>query len=293
MRKILILGSGGRLGAALARIYGSSDFEVAGLNHAAVDLNSSESVQEQVTPLDFDVLINCAALTDVDYCETHQEEALRINAYAARELAQICEKKRARLIHISTDYVFEGVKSSPYMEEDPAHPISVYGESKLRGEQEVLGVSERHLVVRVSWVFGPDRPSFIDGILKRALSEDRAEAIADKFSAPAFTLDVAEYLRPFIEKIPEGGLLHLCNSGQCSWREYGQFAMDCAARAGVRLKAAHVHPLKLEEMKSFVAKRPIYTVLSTDKITRLTGRKPRSWQDAVEAYVKAKYAPAG
>jgi dTDP-4-dehydrorhamnose reductase len=208
-----------------------------------------------------------------------------------RELAQICEKKAARLIHISTDYVFDGKKTTPYNEDDPVQTISVYGESKYRGEQELLAVSGRYLAVRVSWVFGPDRPSFIDGILKRALAEHHVDAIGDKFSTPTYTLDVAEYMRPFLVDIPEGGVLHLCNSGECTWQGYGQFALDCAARAGLPLKAKQVHPLKLEELKAFVAKRPVYTVLSTDKLTRLTGMKPRTWQDAVEAYVNSTYVP--
>ncbi len=289
MTRLLILGSGGRLGAALARIYGA-DFEVAGLNHAAVDLGSSASVEKAVGPLDFDVLVNCAALTNVDYCETHEEEALRVNAQAVRELAGICEEKRARMIHISTDYVFDGAKSAPYTEEDAVIPISVYGESKYRGEQELLAVSGRHLAVRVSWVFGPDRPSFIDGILKRAQAEERVDAIGDKFSTPTYTVDIAESLRPFLVENLEGGVLHISNSGECSWQEYGQYALDSAAVAGLPLKAKHVDAIRLQDLKAFVAKRPVYTVLSTEKLTRLTGARPRSWQDAVQAYVKASYA---
>ncbi len=292
MARLLILGSGGRLGAALARLY-EKDFEVTGLNRAAVDLSSGEAIEQAVGPLSslsFDVLVNCAALTNVDYCETHEAEAMRINAHAVGEIARLCEKKRARMIHISTDYVFDGAKTTPYVEEDPAVSISVYGESKLRGEEELLAASGRHLAVRVSWVFGPDRPSFIDGILKRAEAEERVDAIGDKYSTPAYTLDIAEYLRPFLVDVPEGGLLHICNSGECSWQEYGQYALDCAARAGAPLKGRKVEPLLLKDLKAFVAKRPVYTVLSTEKLTRLTGVKPRTWQDAVAAFVAKKYA---
>ncbi len=289
--KIAILGSGGRLGAALARAY-ADEHEVIGFDHAKLDIGSAGQIDQALAPCSFDVLINSAALTNVDYCETHEEEAVRINADAVRQIAEICARKNARCIHISTDYVFDGEKTSPYCEKDDAKPISVYGESKRRGEIELLGVSEKNLAVRVSWVFGPDRPSFIDAILKRALESDHAEAIGDKFSAPTYTLDVAELLRPFLRDISEGGLLHVCNTGECTWRDYGRFAIDCARAAGLPVRAQKVGSLKMAEMKAFVAKRPVYTVLATDKLARLTGKTPRSWQNAVEDYVANKVAPA-
>ena len=122
----------------------------------------------------FDVLINAAGFTKVDLCETQPERAFLINAEAPRVLAEICGEKNARLIHFSTDYVFDGEKREPYTEEDEATPISVYGESKLAGENNVLAAQDRNLVVRVSWVFGPDRPSFIDAMIKRAQESERS-----------------------------------------------------------------------------------------------------------------------
>ena len=128
-------------------------------------------------------------------------------------------------------------RSTPYREEDPAEPISHYGASKRAGEIALLETSERHLAVRVSWVFGPDRPSFIDQVLQRAREQEQAAAIADKWAVPTYTADTATLLRPFLRDVPEGGLLHLCNGGSCTWQEYGQFALDCAAAAGVELRA--------------------------------------------------------
>src|SRR4051812_8991793 len=117
--KIAILGSGGRLGAALARAY-ANEHEIYGFNHKALDLASSDQVEQTLAPLNFDALVNCAALTNVDYCETHEAEAMRINAEAVRQVAEICSRKRARCIHISTDYVFDGEKRTPYVETDEA-----------------------------------------------------------------------------------------------------------------------------------------------------------------------------
>ncbi len=291
-RRIAIIGSGGRLGAALAREWSAAGDTVLGFNHASLDIANFETLRSTLEPLDFDVLVNCAAQTNVDRCETQQEEAFLINSSAVALLGEICHRKGVRCIHIGTDYVFDGEKRSPYTEEDQPRPISVYGASKHAGEEALLAVSDRHLVVRVAWVFGPDRPSFIDGVLNRALENEQLEAIADKVSVPTYTLDAARLLRPFLWEIPEGGILHLSNVGECTWQQYGQYAIDCAVKAGVPMKGRTVAPLKMADLKAFIAKRPIYTALSTEKLSRLGGSAPRSWQEAVEDYVRTHWAPA-
>jgi dTDP-4-dehydrorhamnose reductase len=282
--KIAILGAGGRLGAALARTWSTSD-EVLKFARADIDLAKPGEIARMLDPLTFDALVNCAALTNVDYCETHEEEAMRINAGAVGEIGELCARKGARCLHISTDYVFDGESKRPYVETDVARAISVYGESKLQGEHALFESSPEHLAIRVSWVFGPDRPSFIDGILKRALESDHAEAIGDKWSTPTFTLDLATMLRPFLREIQCGGLLHASNSGACTWQEYGEYALQCAARAGLPVKTTEVKFLPIAGMKAFVARRPVYTVLSPEKLASLTGSAPRTWQAAVEDYI--------
>ncbi|MEY2546247.1 MAG: dTDP-4-dehydrorhamnose reductase [Verrucomicrobiota bacterium] len=284
--KLVILGSNGRLGAALMREL-KSQFELRGFNHVELDLANVGEIRAKIDILDFDVLINCAAMTNVDLCESEGDRAFRINAEAPRVLAEICARKNVKLIHLSTDYVFDGEKRKPYREDDAANPISVYGESKRAGEEAVLSVQDRHLVVRVSWVFGPDRPSFIDAIVKRAQENEQVEAIGDKFSTPTYTHDIAEMLPTVFSA---EGILHLTNVGECSWQEYAQHALDCCHEFGVLLKAKTVAPLKLAEMKNFVARRPVYTVLATAKYTTLTGRTPRSWRDAVADYIKRSYS---
>ncbi|PYK38640.1 MAG: hypothetical protein DME60_10845, partial [Verrucomicrobia bacterium] len=174
--KIVIIGAGGRLGAALMREY-RRKFDVIGFDRAQLDLSNRDQIRERIDAASFDVLINTAAFTNVDLCETQRDRVFYINAEAPRVLAENCRDKDAKLIHFSTDYVFDGEKREPYTEEDEAHPISVYGESKRAGEENVLAVKGRHLVVRVSWVFGPDRPSFIDGLIKRAQENEHVDAI--------------------------------------------------------------------------------------------------------------------
>src|SRR5437899_1884683 len=213
--KIVILGAGGRLGAALLREY-RDKFDVAGFNHTQLNLSDLGAVREKLRNTRFDILINAAGFTKVDLCETQPDLAFLINAEAPRVLARICGENSSRLIHFSTDYVFDGEKREPYTEEDKAAPISVYGESKLAGENNVVTAEGRNLVVRVSWVFGPDRPSFIDAMIKGAQERERVDAIADKFSAPTYTHDIAEMLPQFFERDVEGGIVHFADSGQCS-----------------------------------------------------------------------------
>ena len=282
---MVIVGAGGRLGAALGREY-QRDYDVTSFERIQLDLGRLDRVRSALSKAKFDLLINCAALTNVDYCESHREEAFVVNAEAPPLLAEIANEKSAKLVHFSTDYVFDGKKTDPYVEEDKAVPLSVYGESKLEGERRVLEVSSQHLVVRLSWIFGPDKPGFIDQIIQRARENDVVTAVADKFSAPTYTIDVANWLRLAIDK-SANGILHLANNGGCSWQEWAQYAIDVCRSLGIPLKAKRVEAVSLADMKNFVAQRPVHTVLSTAKFAALTGVQPRHWREAVAEYITA------
>jgi dTDP-4-dehydrorhamnose reductase len=283
--KIAIIGTNGRLGATLAREY-ARDFDVMSFERRQLDLGQLDRVRFSLAGAKFELLVNCAALTNVDYCESHRKEAFLVNAEAPHLLAEIANEKSAKLVHFSTDYVFDGKKSDPYIEEDKPIPLSVYGASKVEGEHRVLEVSSQHLVVRLSWVFGPDKPSFIDQIIQRARENDVVTAVADKFSAPTYTVDVASWLRLAIDQ-QANGVLHLANNGGCSWQEWAQYAIDVCHSLGVSLKAERVGAVSLADMKNFVARRPVYTVLSTAKFTALTGVQPRHWREAIAEYISA------
>jgi dTDP-4-dehydrorhamnose reductase len=300
--KIAVIGSGGRLGAALVREY-RDKYDVAGFDHEQLDLSNLDDVRETLRATNFDVLINAAAFTNVDLCETERDRAFLINAEGPGVLAKVCNDRSAKLIHFSTDYVFDGEKSAPYTEEDEANPISVYGASKLAGEENVLAADSRHLVMRVSWVFGPDRPSFVDGIIKRAQENEEVDAIADKFSTPTYTLDIAQMVGRILDDwsrrapAPDGleagrlhGILHFSNAGECTWKEYAQWALDRCQDAGFPLKAKTVGASKLKEMTNWVARRPVYSVLSTTKYTNFTGVPPRTWREAVADYITCFYS---
>lgn len=290
MTRILILGGRGRLGAALARRW-SGRHAVRTLARPDLDVADPDALRRLLAGERFDVLVNGTGLTNVDRCETDRAEAEAVNARAPGVMAEAAGASGARFIHVSTDYVFDGKKTAPYTEEDEAAPLGFYGATKLAGEQAALAVSPRHVVVRVSWVFGPDKPSFVDALIDRALHQDRVEAVADKTSCPTFSEDVADWLEPFLTRPLPGGLYHACNAGGCTWQEYGQWALDCAARAGAPLRAREVAPIPMSSLTAFVAPRPPHTVMSPARLAAVTGLTPRPWQDALDNYLSPRFSP--
>ena len=153
---------------------------------------------------------------------------------------------------------------------------------------------DRSLVVRVSWVFGPDRPSFVDQMIGRARDNESIAAVADKWSTPTYTRDIAEMLQLILGRAnAAGGILHLANAGECTWQEYAQFALDCCRSSGVPLKAHTVGAIPMSDMKSWIARRPVYSVLATGKLFSLTGSTPRNWRDAVGDYVRGSWPGRG
>jgi len=286
--KVVILGSNGRLGSALVRHWQIlPEIEVIALTRAEVDFSDPEKTEAGLTAQAFrtgDVVVNCAAATDVDGCERDHDLARRINTESPERIARLCAERGARLVHIGTDYVYDGALDRPYTEEDEPNPLSHYGVTKLEGDRAVLAASPGHVVVRVSWVFGPDKPSFVDAIVRRALTSHEAAAVHDKTSSPSYTEDMALWLAEFLTPELPGGIYNLCNSGTCSWRDYGEYALECAKANGIPVLTTTVAPLKLADMKAFIAVRPPRTPLDTSKFTRATGITPRPWKEAVEAY---------
>jgi dTDP-4-dehydrorhamnose reductase len=291
-QRIFILGSGGRLGAALMKAWQQLEgIELIVYSRAELDFSQPEKAVEifkKSSLKSHDLLVNCAAMTHVDRCEEEPDLAMKVNATTPGLLAQLAADASARFLQVSTDYVFDGILNRAYRETDLPNPLSHYGASKLAGEQSVMAASPHHYIVRVSWVFGPERPSFIDHIIEKALTSDHVAAIADKTSSPSFTTDLTKWLPLFFSSSTPGGLYHLCNTGACSWRDYGEHALQTAARCGMALRTTVVEPLKLSEMKNFIAKRPPNTALETTKFATLLGKPLRTWQEAVEEYVQSK-----
>jgi len=282
---ILIFGAHGRLGAALAREY-AADGTVHGLGRADADLADPAAAADLVHRQRPSIVINSAAMTNVDACETERDLARTVNADAAGAIARACTDTGARLIHISTDYVFSGEGKEPYDEDAAPEPISWYGQTKFEGEEQVLAASDRHAVVRVSWVFGPDRDSFVDKALQQSLRGEPVKAVADKWSSPTYTLDVARSLRVLFPDDAPGGIYHICNRGVCTWRDWAEEGIKAAAALGLAVKTREVEPLKLADITAMVARRPVYSPMTCTRIEELLGHPLPTWQIAVAAYVK-------
>ena len=289
-KRIIIIGSNGRLGRAILG-FCESRYQVLPLISADLNLTwPEELIRSILEPEEFDLVLITAAFNDVDKCEGNPI-ADQINGTGPGIVAQICKEKGARLIHFSTNYVFDGTNPEVYVETDPVAPISDYGRSKLLGEQEVLGVSEDNLVVRLSWLFGPGdekNEATPDWSIRQAVKADSMKIVADCWASPGYTIDVAEAVLDLLFMPEAKGILHLANEGTCSWQEFGQYSIDCAVELGVPIKAIHVDGTTLQEMfgHSSRAPRPVRASLSQRKYEALTGEKLRSWKDAVKHYVK-------
>lgn len=285
--RIVLLGGGGLLGNALHRAWAAHPgIRLEEFARADLNLTRPELVDRVLEAAEFDVLVNCAAYTAVDDCEFHGSLAWAVNSEAPGQLARICARKGARLVHFSTDYVFSGEKETPYTEDDTPDPVSVYGRSKLEGERRVLAESPDHLVVRLAWLFGPGRPAFPEWIIGQAADRSDVRVVADKIGTPTYSPDVPRWLEPLLfRRVPCGGLLHLANQPAVTWLDWGRFVLQCAADQGIPLCTTEPHPVALAELPGLTARRPLQSALNTDRFTRLTGITPRPWQDAVREHL--------
>lgn len=286
---VVIVGSGGRLGGAIARHF-QSNHRVVAFDRKALDLSRPEIISDRLLPIEFDLLINTAALTGVDYCQRHPDEAFAVNAAGPELLARICAEKHARIVHVSTDYVYDGTLPGMKSENAALRPIGVYAKSKREGEVRVQAAAANALIMRTAWVFGPDRPSFVDVILNRAADEPVVDAICDKFSSPTYSHDFATWIEPLTLGCPDGGIFNASNAGNCSWLEYAREAIGIAQELGVELQATHVDLVHLADMEAFVAPRPIHTAMCVSKLAEAIGHPLRPWQDALRDYIQTYYA---
>ncbi len=280
--RVLVLGKRGRLGAALARHFGATALDRNELDLAASD----DTIRRILDAHDFDLLLNAAGLTNVDVCERETAAAERLNHTSVRVLAKACAARGARLVHFSTDYVFAGDAREPYREVDTPRPRSVYGKTKLAGERAALEKCPDAVVARVCWLFGPDKPSFLDHVLAAARGGGSIRAIVDKWSTPTSCDDIAVLLEELLARRAKGGIWHVCSRGETSWFDYAAFALESLRRTGIETVGETLIPTHLAEMTAFIAPRPPYSVLSADRLEGFLGFPLRPWQEAVEAQVR-------
>ncbi len=283
--KILVTGANGQLGTDLVKVL--KDHEVAALTHAHADLADFNTLKEVCFKHRPDVIINTAAYVRVDDCETYPDLAYKVNALGARNMAVIAEDLGAKLVHLSTDYVFGGDtdRNTPYTEFDTPSPINVYGKSKLAGEDFVRHLCRRHFIVRASGLFGVAGSSgkggnFIETILRLARERDKLTVVNDQFFSPTYTPHLTAKIAQLIET-EFYGIYHVTNSGSCSWYE---FAKETLRITGSKTP---IFPITSAEYPQKAA-RPAYSVLDNYHLRLLGWDDLPKWQVALEDYLKEK-----
>lgn len=267
---------------------GERGHEVLALGREELDLADPDSLSDSLELRAGDRVIICAAMTAVDACEHERELADRINAKAPGVIAEIATAQGAHVTLISTDFVFDGSKDGPYEESDEPNPLGEYGASKLAGECAVLAASERHLVVRVSWLYGRHRPAFPEWIIAQARDKEVLALPAEKTGSPTSCEDLADSLPALLDPPqgePASGIVHFCNSGSCSWQEWGQACLDYAVASGENLLCREIGANRMDDITAFVAKRPLNSVLDTSRFEQLTGTQPRDWHLALREHL--------
>jgi dTDP-4-dehydrorhamnose reductase len=276
--KILILGYKGMLGSDLMlRLTAAHD--VAGKDVDDFDIAAEDDCRRVIEECLPDVVINAAAYTNVDGCEADRDRCFSVNAVGVKNIALACRGKGIRIVHFSTDYVFDGGKEVPYVEEDEPAPLNVYGASKLEGERFLQAFSDRWLLIRTAWLYGRNGKNFVKTILEKAATVKTLDVVDDQIGAPTYSWDLSAAVQLLIEE-GQVGLFHLTNRGRCSWYE---FACKILQYAG--MNDVTVRPIRSAGLTR-PAVRPAWSVLSSRKFSEATGKTMRFWQIALQDYLE-------
>jgi dTDP-4-dehydrorhamnose reductase len=282
---ILITGCTGRLGTDLcARL--NKEYRILGINKQVADIRDYASIAEIISKSCPRIIIHTAAFTDVDGCEMDSDLAFSINTKGTENVSIAALNNNAVVVYISTDYVFDGNKDEAYKEDDLPNPVNVYGQTKLEGEMIVRNILKKYLIVRSSWFFGKAKESFVEIIINKAKQLDVISVVEDKYGTPCYTYDLAGAILKLINYCEKndswGEIIHVTNSGFCSWLEYAAKILEYAGIQNVQLI-----PIKQHEL-GFRASRPKRSVLDNTKYKSITGESLRPWQKALEEYIYAK-----
>lgn len=281
--KVAILGANGQLGADVAAAFLAEGDEVVALTHEDVEVSSLDSVRKSLEGVRPDLIINTAAFHNVERCEDEPAPAFAVNAIGARNVAQITDSLEAKLLHISTDYVFDGLKSTPYIEEDPPRPLNAYGNSKLAGEYFVRCINPRHFVVRVSGIYGehPCRAkagfNFVEMMLKLSREREELRVVDDQRVTPTPTVEIARQLT-VLSKTADYGIYHATSEGSCSWYEFARAIFDLTGTK-VRLERARPGDFPTK------AQRPKNSVLENAALKSKSLNLFSHWRAGLETYL--------
>ncbi|MDX6634995.1 MAG: dTDP-4-dehydrorhamnose reductase [Solirubrobacterales bacterium] len=280
--KLLVTGAAGMLGLDVMLAAGNAGHDVVGYGRAELDVTDPAALERKVDLERPDVVVNCAAWTDVDGAEEAEEAAFAVNGSGAGNVAAAAAKVEARVVHISTDYVFDGAKGAPYVESDQPAPLSAYGRTKLAGEEAVAAANKRHFIVRSAGLFGIGGRNFVETMLRLAEAQNEVTVVRDQVGSPTYTWHLAYGIVRLIEGI-EYGILHMPASGQCSWYE---FAREIFEQAEVECRVLSI----TSEEFAAAAPRPAFSALVSQREHAI--RLP-SWQDGLAGYLAQRKAQEG
>lgn len=287
MKKILVTGCNGQLGRAIRKEYAASDVEfintdvVEGDGVVSLDITDVDAVLKLVRAEKPDVIINCAAHTNVDKCEEQWDLAYKINAIGPRNLSIAATEADAKMIHVSTDYVFEGNGTRPYTEFDAPNPVSAYGKTKLEGENFVKEFAKKHFILRTAWLYG-DGKNFVKTMLALAENHDELNVVCDQVGTPTSAVELAKMIH-YLEGTENYGTFHATCEGDTNWAD---FAEAIFKRAGKNVKVNHVTSKQYKEMNPASANRPAYSILEDYMIKLTSDFVMADWQDALDVYMK-------
>ncbi|MDB4792837.1 dTDP-4-dehydrorhamnose reductase [bacterium] len=280
MYKILVTGASGQLGSELQAIAGQYDYVFHFKDSKELDITNYELFEQFVVDQNINVIINCAAYTAVDEAESESELAEAINYLAVEHMAEVAKVHQIKLVHISTDYVFDGRNHEPYIETDATNPQSVYGQTKLDGELAMQKVSPSDsLIIRTSWVYSQFGNNFVKTMLNCAEKRDEISVVADQIGSPTNAADLAEVILVILPKIKSEvvEVYHYSNDGECSWYE---FAINIFKKKNLKIK---VHPIKSKDFKTR-ATRPLYSKLNNKKIKKRFSLDIKSWKESLGCF---------
>lgn len=286
--KVLVTGAAGQVGSEVARLHDGA-FEVQAFDRAALDVSNPEDVARRLDEAMPDVLLNCAAYTAVDKAEDEPALARRSNVDAPAVLGRACAARGVAILHLSTDYVFDGAKEGAYSEEDAANPLGVYGTTKLAGEEALRTVAPRHVILRVSWVFGRLGRSFVDTILRLANERQELSVVDDQIGSPSPAVTIAETIRAIVQALPTRedawGTYHFSTTPALSWCIFARTIVAAAAEAGLLERPPTIRAIATEDWPAKAA-RPRNSRLDASKLAATFGIEPLRWEEALRDYIR-------
>ena len=290
VKRLALIGANGML-ARKVRDLAPPHYEVVGFDLPEFDLTDRAQVLAEMVRLQPAVIVNCAAYTNVDGCESQEDLATRVNGAGPGYLAEAARAVGAVLVHISTDYVFAGDKGSPYAENDPTGPLSAYGRSKLAGEQAIVASGlTRYFILRTSWLYGPGGKNFVETMLRLAAERDELRVVADQIGSPTYTGDLAQAIYRLLAVVDQPsvfGLYHLADLGECSWYDFAVEIISQARQLGEILRVEQVVPIATSDYP-LPAPRPAYSVFSKEKYLTTTGAPLPHWQESLTLYLRER-----